>query len=203
MAKCTIFSLPREIHDVIINYLDPPDYLHLRAVSQSFRKLIPPLSIQQLLQVEVSDFGLAKDLYTCRDCKRLRPRAKFADNMVKRKKAKARSEAGKRFCVECGTGTSRTLNANANSLPATSRYPRGCHVVILGVHHVVCYSCGRFGLGWGERGVYMDECRDCQLQERCLERWTEAEEHKVRQKRLGERRTKDREALYVLDFLDS
>ncbi|BCS26874.1 F-box domain protein [Aspergillus puulaauensis] len=180
MAKCPIFSLPREIHDVIIDYLGPPEHLHLRAVCQSFRELIPPLCIQQLLQVEVSDFGLAKDLYTCRDCMRLRPRAKFADNMVKKKKAKGCAEAGKRFCVECGT------SPNANSpLPATARYTRGCHVVILGEHHVVCYPCGRFGLGWGERGVYMDECRDCQLQERFLERWTEAEAHKARQKRLA------------------
>lgn len=193
MAKCTIFSLPRETHEVIIDYLDPPDHLHLRAVSQSFRELIPPLRIQQLLQVEVSDFGLTKDLYTCRDCMRLRPRAKFADNMVKRKKAKAGAEAGKRFCVECGT------SPNPNPLlPGTSRYTRGCHVVILGEQHVVCYSCGRFSLAAGDRGVYTDECRDCRLQETFLEQWAEA--HKARQKQAGRpmRRTKDREITLIV-----
>ncbi|OJI98308.1 hypothetical protein ASPVEDRAFT_79969 [Aspergillus versicolor CBS 583.65] len=186
MAKYTIFSLPRETHQLIIDYLDPPDNLHLRAVCQSFRELIPALCIQQLLQVEVSDFGLAKGLYTCRDCMRLRPREKFADNMVRKKKAKAGAEAGNRFCVECGTSPSPNP-----LLPGPSRYTRGCHVVILGEHHVVCYSCGRFGLAAGERGVYIDECRDCQLEERFLEQWDEA--HKARQKQAGRptRRTKD------------
>ncbi|KAL4912288.1 hypothetical protein BDW62DRAFT_194995 [Aspergillus aurantiobrunneus] len=176
MAKRTIFDLPREIHQLILEFAEPLDLLHLRAVCQSFRELIPPPTIQQLLQVEVSDFGYTKDIYTCRDCMRLRPRARFADKMVKKKKSKVSSDAGKRFCVDCGT--------NPNLLPETARYTRGCHVVILGEHHVVCYCCGRFGPAAGERGVYMDECRDCQLQDRFLDRWDD--EHKERRKEIRE-----------------
>ncbi|RJE24052.1 hypothetical protein PHISCL_03588, partial [Aspergillus sclerotialis] len=74
------------------------------------------------MEVEVSDFGMENDLYTCRDCLRLRPRAKFADKMVKKRKAKFAVEAMKRFCVECGI----------NPRPGTTRYTYGSHIVIQG-----------------------------------------------------------------------
>lgn len=87
-VSTTLLDLPTEIHQLIAQCLDFGSLMRLKMTCRHFHALIPPLRLDQMLEVEISDIGKQKDLYTCRDCLRLRPRAKFADKMVKKKKAK-------------------------------------------------------------------------------------------------------------------
>ncbi|KAL4926692.1 uncharacterized protein BDV17DRAFT_149910 [Aspergillus undulatus] len=164
MANCTIFNLPTEIFELIIGLLYLPDLLHLRAVCQSFRELIPPLSLEELLQEEVSKFGMSRNLYACGVCMCLRRRQNFADNMVKGRKAKCGTDAGRRFCLECGM----------NPFLGTARYTKGCYISMMGEQHVVCAFCGKLSLAEREGSVYFDECRPCRLESRFMARRGEA-----------------------------
>ncbi|KAI9371065.1 hypothetical protein BJX61DRAFT_512828 [Aspergillus egyptiacus] len=150
-GSITLLDLPNEIHYLIAQCLDFPSLIRLKIVCWHFHALIPRLSISQMLEVEVSDFGRQKDLYTCRDCFCLRPRARFADNMIRKKKAKFAVDAGKRFCVDCGI----------NPRPGTTRYCRGSHIAIQGLQYVVCESCGVFGEAGVEEGSNMSKCQRC------------------------------------------
>lgn len=172
MARSTtLLDLPAEIHQLIAECLDFPSRIRLKLVCQHFYALLPPLNLSQMLEVEVSAFGMQKDLYTCRDCLRLRPRARFADNMVKRKRAKFAVDAKKRFCVDCGV----------NARPGTTRYTRGSQIVIQGEQYVICRSCGVFREAAVEGGRNMSECRHCRLYSREIER--RLEEYRERQER--------------------
>lgn len=124
-----------------------------------------------MLEVEVSGFGKQKDLYTCRDCLRLRSKARFADNMVKKKKARSAVDAGKRFCVDCGI----------HPRHGTTRYTRGSHILIQGEQYVVCRSCGTFSDAAVEGGRNMSECQRCRSFSRAIEQRTE--EYRARQER--------------------
>ncbi|GAB1199304.1 hypothetical protein APSETT444_008650 [Aspergillus pseudonomiae] len=104
-------NLPPELHILIANFLIFPDLVHLKLTCAYFNDLIPPLSHHELLQAELTDFALARDVYTCRYCLRLRPAAKFADRMLRRGRGRYGRDAERRFCVECGlmprSGTAR------------------------------------------------------------------------------------------------
>ncbi|KAL2783322.1 hypothetical protein BJX66DRAFT_318743 [Aspergillus keveii] len=167
----TLLDLPNEIHQLIAQCLDFPSLIQLKRVCRHFHALIPQLSVSQMLEVEVSDFGWEKGLYTCRDCLRLRPRARFADNMIRRKKAKFGVDAGKRFCVDCGI----------NPRQGTTRYTRGSHVVIQGEPYVICRSCGIFREAAIEKGRSMSECQRCWSYLRAMEQ--RAEENRAREVR--------------------
>ncbi|QKX62543.1 uncharacterized protein TRUGW13939_09704 [Talaromyces rugulosus] len=172
MAESTeLLDLPTEIHQLIAQYLDFPSLMQLRMICQYFHELIPRLSVNQMLEVEVSAFGIRKDLYTCRDCLRLRPRAKFADNMVRKKKARSAIDAGKRFCVDCGI----------NPREGTTRYTRGSLIIIQGEQYVICQSCGAFGDAAVDGDSGMPECKRCRLFSRAIEQRTE--ENRARQER--------------------
>ncbi|PYI36392.1 hypothetical protein BP00DRAFT_300247, partial [Aspergillus indologenus CBS 114.80] len=98
----SLITLPTEIHQLITQCLDFMSLIRLKMTCRHFSALIPPLSVEQMMKVEDSAVGRQRDLYTCRDCMRLLPRIRFADNMVKKKRARSAVEAGKRFCVDCG-----------------------------------------------------------------------------------------------------
>ncbi|KAE8324450.1 hypothetical protein BDV39DRAFT_180516 [Aspergillus sergii] len=167
----TLLDLPTEIHQHIAQCLDFPSLIQLKLVCQHFYALLPPLSFNRMLEVEVSAFGMQKDLYTCGDCLRLRPRARFADNMVKKKRAKFAVGAKKRFCVDCGV----------NARQGTTRYTRGSQIIVQGEQYVICRSCGAFREAAVEGGRNMSECRHCRLFSREIER--RAEEYRAQQER--------------------
>ncbi|PLN83960.1 hypothetical protein BDW42DRAFT_57773 [Aspergillus taichungensis] len=169
MTGPTILYLPTEIHLLIARHLDSLSLLRLKITCRLFRTRTPSLDVPQMLQVEESVFGCQKGLYTCVDCMRLRPRAAFADNMIKKKKAKWASHAGRRFCVDCGTN------------PRTIRYSRGSHVVIEGRQHVVCLSCGAFREAAVEGGRNMSQCHRCRSLSRAIKQ--RAEEQRAREER--------------------
>lgn len=195
-GSTTLLDLPTEIHQLIAQCLDFPSLIRLKTICRHFHTLISPLSVDQMLEVEVSAFGWQKDLYTCRDCLRLRPRAKFADNMIRKKKAKLAVDAEKRFCVDCGI----------NPRQGTTRYTLGSHIVIQGEQYVICRSCGVFREAAVERGRNMSECQRCWSFSRANEQ--RAEEIRARQERArlraeqATRRARRRE-LWGSDYEDS
>ncbi|OQD84877.1 hypothetical protein PENANT_c011G00683 [Penicillium antarcticum] len=84
----TIQILPTEILHLIAKNLDVFSLINLQHSCQRFCESIPSPTHKQLIEAEKSGLGFQKEFYACRDCLRLRPRAKFADTMIKRKKAK-------------------------------------------------------------------------------------------------------------------
>ncbi|KAB8074200.1 hypothetical protein BDV29DRAFT_173941 [Aspergillus leporis] len=145
-------SLPPELHVLIANLLVFPDLIHLKLTCSYFSALIPSLSHQGLLQAELTDFALAHDIYTCRYCLRLRPAAKFADRMLRRRRGRYGRDAEKRFCVDCGL------------MPrsGTARYGPGAQIVVQGVLFVICMVCREFGIGIKDRfGRGMAICEGC------------------------------------------
>ncbi|KNG88508.1 hypothetical protein ANOM_003221 [Aspergillus nomiae NRRL 13137] len=145
-------NLPPELHILIANFLIFPDLVHLKLTCAYFNDLIPPLSHHELLQAELTDFALARDVYTCRYCLRLRPAAKFADRMLRRGRGRYGRDAERRFCVECGL------------MPrsGTARYGPGAQIVIQGVMFVICMVCREFAAGMkGGVGKGIAICQKC------------------------------------------
>ncbi|OJD25928.1 hypothetical protein ACJ73_02704 [Blastomyces percursus] len=142
-----IRDLPAEILHIIAQNLDAFSLIRLRSSCRDLRESIPSLPIGRLIEAERTEFGTQNDLYACRDCLRLRPRANFADKMVKKSKSKWGYNDVDRWCVDCGI----------NPRPGTNRYTRGNHIVILGEPHGICLRCRQF-----KRGALIDgKCHVC------------------------------------------
>lgn len=150
----TILDLPTEILQMIAYYLDAdaPSIIWLRSSCQILRSSIPPPTHAKLIEWETAGFGLQNDLYACRDCLILRPKAKFGDKMTKKEKAKWGLDVINRWCVECGI----------KPLPGTNRYTAGNHIQISGEHYVICLRCRHFGAGASADGKPLSVCQDCQ-----------------------------------------
>ncbi|KKK23414.1 hypothetical protein ARAM_006452 [Aspergillus rambellii] len=94
--------LPPEIHLLISTNLLFPDLLYLRLSCRYFYNLLPSPRHKDLLQAEQTTYAIAKNIYACRYCLRLRVASQFADRMLQRRRRRAGRDAWKRFCVECG-----------------------------------------------------------------------------------------------------
>ncbi|KAH8746626.1 hypothetical protein F5883DRAFT_363699, partial [Diaporthe sp. PMI_573] len=132
-------GLPYELHCEIVKHLLFPDNVSLKRTCRYFRDLIE-FSPAEQVEVESSPYAVAKDIYACIGCQRLRFAHKFADNMLRAKRRKGGPEASKRFCVECGTAPRQERLIQG--------YSPGTHISIQGVHHVICRRCRRFDRGW-------------------------------------------------------
>lgn len=183
----TLCDLPTEILHTIARYLDAFSLVWLQRSCRDFRKLIPAPTHQELMEAETTEFGILNGFYACQDCLRLRPRAKFADNMTKRKYAKREPRANNRYCVDCGI----------NPRPHTNRYTAGNHIKILDKSYIICLRCREFGAlapkDWNLSGL----CESCgrKFRERI-----EAERERQRRARLraeqAARRARRRELYY-------
>jgi hypothetical protein len=100
LQTTTICDLPTEILLMIAHHLDAFSLIWLQRSCQLFREIIPSPSHLELIEAEITPFGNRNDLYACQDCLRLRPRAKFADNMVKGKKKQVGTQSN--GTVVCG-----------------------------------------------------------------------------------------------------
>ncbi|KAJ5312242.1 hypothetical protein N7508_003072 [Penicillium antarcticum] len=138
----TIQILPTEILHLIAKNLDVFSLINLQHSCQRFCESIPSPTHKQLIEAEKSGLGFQKEFYACRDCLRLRPRAKFADTMIKRKKAKWGPGATDRWCVDCGL----------HPQPGTNRYTVGNLIPIMGGVYIICLRCGDFGVAAVEDG---------------------------------------------------
>lgn len=184
----TICDLPTEILLIIAHHLDAFSLIWLQRSCQLFRGTIPSPTHLELIDAEITPFGSQNDLYACRDCLRLRPRAKFADNMVKRKKAKLRDNATERWCVDCGL----------NPRPGTNRYTAGNIITILEKPYVICLECRNFREAASENGKPLAVCQGCRRFTRAIEERAEADRARRERARLraeqAERRARRREA---------
>ncbi|CAG8299373.1 unnamed protein product [Penicillium nalgiovense] len=184
----TICDLPTEILLIIAHHLDAFSLIWLQRSCQLFRGTIPSPSHQELMEAEITQFGFQNDLYACLDCLRLRTRAKFADNMVKRKKAKLRDNATQRWCVDCGL----------KPRPGTNRYTVGNIITILEKPYVICLECREFREGASENGKSLAVCRVCRRFTRAIEERVEADRARRERASLrveqAERRARRREA---------
>ncbi|PGH19077.1 hypothetical protein AJ79_00111 [Helicocarpus griseus UAMH5409] len=147
----TIRDLPAEILHIIAQNLDAFGLIRLRRTCRDFRESIPSPTHRELIDAERTEFGFQNDLYACRDCLKLRPRAKFGDNMVKKKKAKFGYDAVNRWCVDCGI----------NPRPGTNRYTAGNHIRILGETLVICMRCRKLRAAVLEEGTWLHDCQTC------------------------------------------
>lgn len=183
----TICDIPMEILLIITHHLDVFSLISLQFSCRLFREIISSPSHLELIEAETTPFGNQNDLYTCQDCLRLRPRAKFADNMVKRKKAKWGFKATERWCVDCGI----------NPRPGTNRYTAGNIIIILGEPFVVCLDCRRFRGAASENGNPLCVCQVCRRFTRAIEEHAEADRARHERARVraeqAERRARRRE----------
>ncbi|EXA53639.1 hypothetical protein FOVG_01377 [Fusarium oxysporum f. sp. pisi HDV247] len=147
----TLLGLPSELHTEIVKNLSFPDNANLKRTCTYFQDLIQFRHAEQI-EAETSPYAMAKNVYACVGCQRLRPAPMFADNMLRAKRRKGGVEASKRFCVECGTTTQKTIQG----------YSPGAHISIQGVHHVICLRCRRFDRGaQDEQGINVPYCLPC------------------------------------------
>ena len=182
-----ICDLPTEILLKIAHHLDAFSLIWLQRSCQLFRGIIPFPNHLELIEAETTQFGIENDLYACQDCLRLRPRAKFADNMLKRKKAKWGDNATERWCVDCGI-TPR---------PGTNRYTAGNIITVLGEPYVICLECRKFRKGASENGKQLFVCQVCRRFTKAIEERAEADRARRERARLraeqAERRARRRE----------
>ncbi|KAJ6118813.1 hypothetical protein N7471_013433 [Penicillium samsonianum] len=178
----TIRDLPTEIILLI----------WLRRSCWAIRKSIPSPTHAKLIEAETDDFGRQNNLYACRDCLRLRPRAKFGDKMIKKEKSKWGRDARDRWCVDCGI----------DPRPGTNRYTAGNHIEIFGEHNVICLRCRKFQAGALENGIPLSVCQVCQRNAKTIEERKEADRARQERDRLravqAERRARGR-AIYGSD----
>lgn len=131
------FRLPPELHVLITSFLPIEDQLQFRLTCAYAYDVIPPLSHEELLLAESTDWARRKDVYACRYCLRLRPASQFAESMLRRRRSREGRDSSKRFCVDCGL---KPRNG-------TARYGPGAHVIVHGRFYVVCLYCGTFQPG--------------------------------------------------------
>jgi len=176
-SAVSLLGLPSELHSEIVENLSFPDNVNLQRTCRYFRGLIEFDHTAQV-EAESSPYAVAKDIYACVGCRRLRPAHKFADNMLGAKRRKGGPKASKRFCVECGTAP--------HQKEFIQGYSPGTHISIQRVHHVICCSCRRFDRGGkDEQGRNISYCQSCTAEN---ERFRAAlaqrtEEHKMAQER--------------------
>lgn len=145
-----LLDLPAELDHLIAQHLDMLDLMRMRITCSALHAAIPPLSLSELLELERTVFDHESDPYICFDCKRLRPRRKFADSMVKSKRSKLSiyQDVRKRFCIDCG-------------ISRGGRYTPGSHIVVFREQFVVCRSCWEFRKAAVEDGRNTSECLRC------------------------------------------
>ena len=118
----------------MISHLDIPSKLKFRLTNRHFHTLIPRPTHSVLLLAERTPWALTRNLYSCMNCLRLRPQAKFATAMLNGPKGKNGKEPQKRFCIECGLKGPR------------SRYSPGAEIIVEGKRHVLCKECKVYDL---------------------------------------------------------
>ncbi|KAJ5614582.1 hypothetical protein N7528_008236 [Penicillium herquei] len=183
MSQCsTICDLPTEILLIVAHHLDAFSLIWLQRSCQLFRGIIPSPTHLDIIEAETTQFGTENDLYACQDCLRLRPRTKFADNMVKRKKAKGGHNAKERWCVDCGI----------NPRPGTNRYTAGNIITVLGEPYVICLRCRKFREGASDTGKPLFVCYFCWRSTRLIEEHAEAERARQERARLRAEQAKRR-----------
>ena len=104
-------TLPTELHLSIITHLPLLSKYTLRLTNRDFYHLIPPPTVNDLVELESSGWARDNLLLTCGGCLRLRPSFRFSSD----RSYLPLSLRSRRFCLSCGHRT----------LPGTHRYQEG------------------------------------------------------------------------------
>lgn len=99
MSTADLMTLPTELHEIIIGYLNFPSTAHLKCANHYFNNLVKDIDY---LEAEKSDYAKLNDLWACKECNSLLPSSKFSDKSKKGNRSKTGSKAAKRFCILCG-----------------------------------------------------------------------------------------------------
>lgn len=154
---------------MIAKRLSFPENINLKVTNRYFYNLVKQPSHQDLLEAELSQYALRRQLFACMDCVRLLPAAKFADTMRTKKKRKGGQKSHRRFCVQCGM----------NPKPMTGRYSPGSRIVIHGNVQVMCIRCRKLKKGVADGMV--NHCEDCwnRVEDRQTDQWTREERRRL------------------------
>lgn len=174
-APCKLLVLPAELHTEIDSYLDIVSQLKFRLTNRHFYALFPPPTHATLLLAEDLIWAVARNLYSCMDCLRLRHQSKFASAMLKGPKGRNGKEPHKRFCVECGLKGS-----------PKSKYSPGSEIVVEGSRFVLCKECRLYSSEVGCVGSGL--CAECHTKIGCGE---ECKEKSVKRSRAPRARKRE------------
>lgn len=151
MCSAPISRLPIELLLEILSYLradedifyDPHaclwTVLALRGTSRLFRYILPPLTHDEVLDLELTIRATSKSLQACRYCICLRHTSHFAHTQTQQRgvpinavlgwagfTVRSREKRAKRFCVDCGFARALDPTLNIGKV----RYGKGSDVVV-------------------------------------------------------------------------
>lgn len=132
MPTSNLMTLPTELQELIIDFLDFPSKAPLKHTNRYFNTLVKETDIYE---AENSQHAVLHRLWACKECKFLLPSSQFSDNSMRGLRSKSGRKATKRFCVPCGL----KKRPNGKSL-----YSPGQRIVIGGTLHFICRNCLQF-----------------------------------------------------------
>jgi hypothetical protein len=167
MSSTPLLCLPTELHLEIFSYIRADEdvfgephawlwtVLALRGASRFFRHMLPPLTHDELLDLELTLRATSRGLQACRYCLRLLHTDRFSQVQTRNRgvpidgvlgwagiSVKSKEKRMKRFCVDCGF----TKAVNPVLDIGKSRYGVGTEIIV--------------GEGEGERWVWCWWCRE-------------------------------------------
>ena len=149
-------TLPTELHEFIIDYLDFPSMAFLKHTCRYFTSLVKDFDIHE---AEKSNYAVAYGLWACNECSFLLPSSRFSDKSKKGPRSRRGSKAHTRFCIPCGIKPRPCGH---------SLYNPGDLVAISGTPHVICKACSQFRKS---QNKFSGLCEVCgHHRERALER---------------------------------
>ena len=124
MFTTDLMTLPTELHEIIIGYLDFPSTAYLKCANHYFNDLVKDIDY---FEAEKSDYAKLNDLWACKECNSLLPSYLFSDKSKRENRSKTGSKASKRFCVLCGV--------------AKNYYAPGNQIFHNGTLFLICKAC--------------------------------------------------------------
>lgn len=160
--RTSLLGLPIELQEIILEHLDPSESIPLKLTCHHFNNFIPPAEKHdKLLAAERSPFARRKNLYACRECLHLLPASKFADQMLRYRRAKNERDARKRFCLECGLSVVAKVGEDGRKRSGRL-YTRGSRILIQGEWFIICVNCENFNkLARDLEGLQSPFCESC------------------------------------------
>lgn len=150
MSATELMTLPMEIHEIIIGYLNFPSTAHLKHTNHYFDNLVKDIDIYE---AEKSDYAEHHGLWACGECKFLLSFSRFSDKSKRGPRCKTGRKAAQRFCVPCGV---------KKRPDGSSLYRPGHRIVIGGAFHLICKNCLQFRKCRENGFSLCDECHEKQ-----------------------------------------
>ena len=120
-----LVCLPLELYLCFTDFMSFEDHLHLKSLNRKLYHAIPPPSLAKLLRYERENRD-PKRRFACKDCMRLLPGFRFADEVFQ-----PGAEPAKRYCIQCALKPD----------PSRPTYVLGSQVSVGGYANVICRCC--------------------------------------------------------------